>query len=28
MVLIPVAFIVLALVLIYYAAWWEAYKKK
>jgi len=28
MVLIPVAFIVLMLVLIYYAAWWEAYKKK
>ncbi len=28
MVLIPVAFIVLLLVLIYYAAWWEAYRKK
>jgi len=28
MVLIPVAFIVFLLVLIYYVAWWEAYKKK
>ncbi len=28
MVLIPVAVLVLLLVLIFYAAWWEAYKKK
>jgi len=28
MVLIPVAVLVLLLALIFYAAWWEAYKKK
>ena len=28
MVLIPVAVLVLLLAVIFYAAWWEAYKKK